>query len=354
MVAMFRGDTARLGRSTVRLPRQAPSLRWRYQTGRPIYASPVVDALGDVYVASLDGYVYALTAAGRLRWKYRVGARIFATPTLVRGGLVVAADDERVRLLSLDDGKVRWTARLGPCKKLPGEGMDRIRCQADGSPLATGDGRVWLAADAIYAFDLTSGARKARWPLPGHARASLARATDGTLVVGTQGHRVVAYDARGKERWQVDTRYHCDGTAAIHGDVAYVGCDDGRLRALALADGALRFEVRTHGLLAGGVGVDAGGRLVFGSADGRLRVVDATGKLVFAYRAGAGIYSSPLIDATGALLFGARDDHLHALDTNGRLLWKVKLGGDVDSSAVLATDGTIYVGCDDGALYALR
>lgn len=351
---MFRQDAARLGRSSVRLPRQAPKLRWRYLTGRPIYASPVVDALGDVYVASLDGYVYALTAAGQLRWKHHVGARIFATPALTPAGLVVAADDERVRLLALEDGKPRWKARLGPCKKLPGEGMDRLRCQADGSPLLTGDGQVWLAADAIYAFDLASGARKARWALPGHARASLARAPDGTFVVGTQGNRVVAYGARGDKRWSVDTRYHCDGTAAIHAGLAFVGCDDGLLRAFALADGAVRFEVRTQGALAGGVGVDAQGRLVFGSADGRLRVVDASGKRIFTYRAGAGIYSSPLIDATGAVLFGSRDDHLHALDAGGQLLWKVKLGGDVDSSAVLAADGTIYVGCDDGAVYALR
>ncbi len=385
---MYRGDAARRGRAAHRLPLRAPTLRWRFQAKRAVYAQPVIDGRGDVYIASLDGHVYALTAEGELRWKRRVGARIFSTPALTARGLLVGADDDALRLLDLETGQQRWRFETGPCRKLPGFGMDSVRCQVDSSPAISADGSLaYVAADALYAIALTSG--KARWraPLSGHAFASVARAADGTLVVGTKALTVVglASSDDGRERWRFKAHDNCDATPAIAaqaplpgppddpselsratkeetlrirrrrvGAVAYVGCDDGRLRAFEVASGRELWSVRTHRRVESSAAIGPRGRVYFGSGDGWLRVVSPEGKLVWRFRTQGAIHAAPVVDADGAVIVGSRDDHLYALDRDGRLLWKRRFGGDVDAPVAVAKDGTLIVGCDDGTVTALR
>ncbi|MCK5795687.1 MAG: PQQ-binding-like beta-propeller repeat protein [Deltaproteobacteria bacterium] len=381
-VALFRGDTRRTGRSPWRIPRRRPHVRWRFVTGRSVVASPVVDARGDVYAASLDGNVYALTASGVLRWKHRVGASIFSTPAITPSGLVVGADDEIVRSLDLRDGHMRWRFRVGPCPHLPGMGMDSVRCQVDSSPLVA-RGIVYVAADALYALDVSTGRLRWRAPLPGHAFASPALASDGTLVLGTKALAIMAFDGAkdGAPRWTKRGRYNCDTAPAIapkgiltrrrgdgqgrspadlpsralhRGPVAYVGCDDGHLYAIEVRTGREIWRVATRRRIASSAAIGPRGRIYFGSDDGRLRVVSPEGKLVWSFATAAAIHASPLVDVSGSVVFGSRDDHLYALDASGRLLWKVRLGGDVDASVALRRDQTLIVGCDDGGVYALR
>lgn len=55
---------------------KAPSLAWEFQTGGPIYSSPVIDK-ETVYFGSLDSNLYALNSTtGQLKWKFKTGSTV--------------------------------------------------------------------------------------------------------------------------------------------------------------------------------------------------------------------------------------------------------------------------------------
>jgi serine/threonine protein kinase/outer membrane protein assembly factor BamB len=86
-------------------------LLWKYATGGPIVASPIVSLNGIVYVGSTDGRVYALDAKnGELVWSDNTGASIEVTPVLDNGMLFVASSD----------GTIRAYGRPSPSSNLPG------------------------------------------------------------------------------------------------------------------------------------------------------------------------------------------------------------------------------------------
>jgi outer membrane protein assembly factor BamB len=86
-------------------------LLWKYTTGGPIVASPIVSLNGIVYVGSTDGRIYALDAKnGELVWSDDTGASIEVTPVLDNGMLFVASSD----------GTIRAYGRPSPSSNLPG------------------------------------------------------------------------------------------------------------------------------------------------------------------------------------------------------------------------------------------
>jgi outer membrane protein assembly factor BamB/tRNA A-37 threonylcarbamoyl transferase component Bud32 len=86
-------------------------LLWKYTTGGPIVASPVVSLNGLVYVGSTDGRIYALDAKnGELVWSDNTGASIEVTPVLDNGMLFVCSSD----------GTIRAYGRPSPSSNLPG------------------------------------------------------------------------------------------------------------------------------------------------------------------------------------------------------------------------------------------
>jgi outer membrane protein assembly factor BamB len=71
---------------------------WKYSTGGPITASPVVSVNEVVYVGSTDGKIYALNVKnGELVWSDSTGASIEVTPVLDNGMLFVASSDGTIR-----------------------------------------------------------------------------------------------------------------------------------------------------------------------------------------------------------------------------------------------------------------
>ncbi|MCC5998532.1 MAG: PQQ-binding-like beta-propeller repeat protein, partial [Thermofilum sp.] len=86
-------------------------LLWKYTTGGPIVASPIVSLNGIVYVGSTDGRIYALDAKnGELVWSDNTGASIEVTPVLDNGMLFVCSSD----------GTIRAYGRPSPSSNLPG------------------------------------------------------------------------------------------------------------------------------------------------------------------------------------------------------------------------------------------
>jgi outer membrane protein assembly factor BamB len=99
--------------------------RWTFATHDHVYASPALGERGgvtrDVYVASTDGSVYALTPDGRLRWSYDTGDPIRSSPVVgrapgdaARDVVYVGSSDGRLYALDAATGHRRWSFDTTP------------------------------------------------------------------------------------------------------------------------------------------------------------------------------------------------------------------------------------------------
>jgi outer membrane protein assembly factor BamB len=237
-----------------------------------------------VYAASRSGSVASLDAAsGQQRWRVTVGARISGAVGSDGTLVAVASDEGEVIALDAQNGTVRWRARVSSevlaAPKI-GEGLVLVRS----------------ADSRIFAFGAEDGKR--RWVYQRAAASLIVRSPAGLTI--SQGS-------------------------------AYAGFGGGKLVALSLATGGVRWEA-TVALPKGATELErvtdivgdpfAQGREVCAAAyQGRVACYDAQN--------GNQLWSRELSSLTG-VSFDARyafvsDDKgaIHALDrTNGRSVWK--------------------------------
>lgn len=96
------------------------------------------------------------------------------------------------------------------------------------------------------------------------------------------------------------------------------------------------------------------GRLFVGSSTGVLHALEADGRPLYQYDAGAGIEARPELDPVrGQLFIGTTTGQVHALNADdGSLRWQVAAGGSVSASGHLSDDA-LYLVTDDDSVVAL-
>src|SRR5215469_9345206 len=83
-IAMFRNGPAHLGSYDSSAP-GLTSVKWRFQTGAPIFSSAAVDG-GVVFVGSNDGKLYAVRAAdGAKLWAFGTKGAVRSSPAVADG-----------------------------------------------------------------------------------------------------------------------------------------------------------------------------------------------------------------------------------------------------------------------------
>lgn len=212
----------------------------RARTGRPAWNSTAVAASysspavvnGTVFVADYRGTVYALNATtGAERWSRALSGRTSTTPA-VRDGTVYLGDRRgRFYALSAETGETRWTRRVGSGFR---------------SSPAVWNGTVYVGSSdrRVYALDATTGAGawnttlgEVKWD-PGEARPdsgifSSPTVADGTVYVGSNDGRVYALAAAdGTVRWTVSTRGDVTASPAVVDDTVFIGSLDGGVYAI--------------------------------------------------------------------------------------------------------------------------
>jgi outer membrane protein assembly factor BamB len=177
--------------------------RWTFATHDHVYASPALGERGgvtrDVYVASTDGAVYALTPDGRLRWSYDTGDPIRSSPVVGRAPgdpghdvVYVGSSDGRLYALDAATGRRRWSFDTTPADPRLADRND-----LNGSP-ALGRSGVYVGGehgDLVYVpYDYCLHRRDARCstapgaPLAGDLTRALWLSPGGaTLPQGPQG-----------------------------------------------------------------------------------------------------------------------------------------------------------------------
>lgn len=302
-----------------------------------------------------------LTAIGnprpvRVLWSASISAaeRFVFSPALAGDGVYVAGHDGAVARLDAANGRARW------------------RTSVD-APLSGGvgsDGRLVVVASdegEVFALDARNGS--VRWRARVSSEVLAAPVIGGGLVlVRSADSRIFAFGADdGKRRWVYQRAaasliVRSPAGITIDADTAYAGFSGGKLVAIAMENGGLRWEATVavpHGAtelervtdVEGDPAVD--GREVCAAAyQGRVACFDA--------RNGNRIWSSEMSSLTGVSLDAryayVSDDRgaVHALDrSNGRSVWKQDQLANRQTSLPLPLGATIAVGDLEGYVHYL-
>lgn len=339
---LFRNGPAHPGVQAPAAPRQAPRLRWSFQTGERVMGSPI-EHQGLILVGSDDGLLYALeSATGRLRWAYRTRGPVPSTPAVHEDLAYLTSYDGKLHAVDLATGQARWKFATEGERRFEARGLhgSQPRSQTFADPFdcflsspVVAEGRVIFGSGdgQVRALDAASG--RLQWAFQAadvvHASPAVA---DGLVVVGDWASRLYALDLQtGAERWRFQAgvdplmanQQGFQSSPAIADGRVYVGCRDAHCYALDLATGREAWKVNTAGSWVIASPAVQGGKVVFATSDSALiHIVDAaSGKPLAEHKAKAYMFGSPVI-AGRTLLIGAVNGSLEGRDwPSGELLW---------------------------------
>jgi outer membrane protein assembly factor BamB len=297
---------------------QAKEVRvlWSAQVGRAERFTFTPAIAGDaVYAAARDGTVTRLDAAnGNERWRVETERRLSAGVGTDGRTLAVATEEGEVIVMEAADGKVRWRARVS---------SEVLAAPAVGSGLVV----VRSVDNRIFAFGEQDGKR--RWVYQRAPASLIVRSPAGVVLVG---------------------------------DTGYVGFSGGKLAAIALSNGGVRWEA-TVALPKGatelervtdvvGVPVVQGAEICAAAYQGRVACYEmASGRQVWARELSS--LTGVSADARYAYVSDERGA-VHALDrTNGRSLWKQDRLTNRALSLPVGLGSTVAVGDFEGYVHFL-
>ena len=386
----YRGGLKRIGRTHIKGP-DTNRIRWVFSTGRAekdggIETDPIIGSDGTIYIGGNNGIFYALDAeTGNVRWVFPTNFdtyAIYSTPFLDRQGIIYfGAKDGNVYALTAPQkgimGEVVWSLNLG--------------ATIETSPAFAPDGTLIIGADDWAYYGITppqgiEGAKiKWRFQTQGALISSPAVDSDGTIFVASMDGKVYALEPPGeagrpvKIRWTFDSgdrdaKGGFENAPAIDEEgTLYIGGNDGLLYALDTKtgkvrwtfDGVSRSGYRTYAIFSSAaIGPDR--TIYFGGKNGVLYAIResrgffrTSAQVLWRYKLGPGIQSSPLLAADGTLYLGDERGTLHAVKPpqSGKwatALWKFATKGSLISSPAIGADGTLYQGSMDGKLYAFK
>lgn len=285
-------------------------------------------------------------ASGWRPWRFRMSNEVWGTPA-VDGDLVYVTSFE-VHALDVATGRRRFKTR----------DVAWSMAVADGRVHAS-DGPTLFALDAREGTDL--------WRLSTDAWVYSLNADHGTVVTGTRGGGVQAWEAtNGQKLWEIagcQTDFESpEAGPLVHDGTVYVW-QDARLRALEARTGEERWSYPVGDAAScGGVPVrlaPAADGYVYVSAGTRVLAVEAASGMVRWHFEAPAVFLSPPAFAPGPAVTGGGvylADYLgtvYALDaTDGRDRWRIATEARASIEPVLVAAGHVHVGSGKG-LYTL-
>jgi hypothetical protein len=307
---------------------------WRAATGGQIRSRPAVGPDGTVYALSEDSYLYAWVAGGSLLWKHDLGWLPWDCLAVSKDGTIYAGLKSGDFAAVNPRGGRLWTVRL--------DGLPA------GDPAVAADGTVLVgtAAGTLTAFSHL-GQREWAVTLPGPVTGPPVIDGDGTIYVAAADRRLYCLSPWGEFSWSLPLPGAPAGSALASDGSVLIGSEGGEILAVN-PGGDVRWKAR---LGAPVVGMVVGGRRVVASAsDGRLAAFSLDGRELWRIPSVKPPGGPPLLSGT-QLLLPAQDGSIQMLDyvrgtSNGLL-------AGAAGSMVLADDGSILVGGRDWVVYAL-
>ena len=175
-----------------------------------------------------------------------------------------------------------------------------------------------------------------------------------------------------KTVWKFKTEGEVISSPVIQNNTVFIGSNDGNLYALNSENGNLKWSFKTDGPI-NSTPLVANEKVFFLSYDGHFYCLNSNnGKLVWKFKTEGeskfkvkdyfngkfepdfwDFYLSSAIVKENTIYFGSSDAHVYALNLqDGNLVWKYKTGGSIHSSPAIS-DNSLVVGSWDSKVYCL-
>ena len=372
---MFRGNSARTGKTTKIGPPDEIELRWRwryYGDSAPVTASPVIGSDGRIYVGTEDGRLAAIKPSGGSGWVYQEKLDAFAASPAVdsSGNLLAVTEDGYIYYID-SDGELLWKCDLNR------DVLSSPLLNGNTAYLGTNYGDVkGINLDPDESFINDNSKKIELWntiqtwsyDVPTFDAVKSSSAFYGNTLFFGAGDYIYAVNPTDNNtdsalKWKFDLNGDVDSTPAVHGGVVYVTTEDGKLYALKenisgddqQGDVIWQRNVGSGKLTSPAVADhDDGNIYVYvGSADGNLYAYDSDGRFKWSAPTYGSIESSPAVDGNGDIYFGSNDGNIYALYPDGSQKWSYQTLSKVRSSPAIGPDNLLYVGADNGYLYCI-
>ena len=320
-------------------------------------------------VFSRDGKTFYLPTANRVgdlnafdaetgskKWTFAIAEKI-----TYGGGATVATDGtiyqgvRNGKLYAVNaDGQQKWVYDTKAANK-----------NLDCFPAVTADGSVVYILDAdnvLHAIHTANGSALWTKPLEGTANKAGAVAIDrnGHIYAGTRSY-IYAFDATGKQLWQVSAAVTEIGSFALSNGTLYAAQTGGAgVMAVNTQDGQVKWTCAANGDAYAPI-VGKEGTVYFVDKGGKsLYAVSADGNVQWKFNAGAALtYCFPVLDDKGIVYFGTSKGQVFAVDgKSGEEVWHLDAEGSGENAKVMAglsvgPDQKLYVAYIGGSLKAI-
>lgn len=309
-------------------------LHWSFPAEGPIDSSPAIYK-GVVYVGSDDDNVYAVDErTGSMLWHSKLGDKVKSSPAVGEGYLIVGCEDKKLYSLDTHTGRIIWSFEAGNRISSSPAVVDNV------AYVGSWDGN-------LYAIDVKTGALKWKFATEGRITSSPAVGPD-MVIVSTHGagSAPVAHAAPVQPGQAVPPPSNT---------VVQNGLLGGSVFALNTADGSVLWQYRTGGKIFSSPLI-FDGLVYFGSWDKTFYALElGTGKVKWKFR-GAETFSISPVAANGRVFIGNDDLKMYCLEASGgKLLWKTGLNSPVPllTSSPAIDNNMMYVGSSDANVYAI-
>ena len=345
---VFRGNPQSTGVANTELPAKLETI-WQYKIPTPNGAfegTPLIvkdpDGKQTVYVADLDGSVYALDLeTGKKKWATKLSISIASSPAY-HDGRVFAGDIDGYFHCLDTTGVVKWKF----------ETMGEI----SSSPNFYNGNVLFGSQDShLYLLDSKSGDLIMKHETPDQIRCSATVAGDRAFVAGCDGFFHVIDLKTEKEVGNVDIHSPTQSTPAVVDDRVFFGTEQAEFFSVNwkkieadwnFADPAGQSSVR-------GCAAVNRNHVVFGARNRRIYSLDpVTGKQNWSTLLKAKIDSSPIIVGEYAYV-GSTDGRFYVLSLkDGSKTWEKQFKGGFLASPAAAY-GRLVIATDEGVVYCL-
>ena len=310
---------------------------------------------GVLYVASSDGEVAAISAAGGDRlWRVELERPLSGGVGYHDRSLYLGGADGSVLQLSADDGVVEWEAAVS------GEVLAAPAVSDDWVIVQTYDGKL---------LGFQSGADEPTWTFTSDVPVLTLRGTStpilvgGNAIAGFGDGKVIAVDVNsGNVSWEsrigvpqgsseIDRIVDIDGAMTQQGIELFVASYQGRVAALDNRTGRKLWQQNVSSVTGTHVGF---GNVYVADVDGTLSAFLRTGQGVRWQNIELGYRQlsrpTPVSSYVATVDF---DGYLHLLSqVDGQIVGRTKIGGDAARADMIADSGRLIIFSDNGQLLA--
>jgi outer membrane protein assembly factor BamB len=336
-------NSQRIGRTNSSTVDNPGIEKWRFQTYiSGVDSGAVVTNDDTIIFGSKDYYIYALNPNGSLKWKYETGDPVFSDPALAADGTIYITSCDHYLYALYPNGDLKWKFNTGEI--------------VSSSPVLAADGTIYIGHSQGRVFAVNpNGTELWYYDLPNDIYGSAALGLDGTIYIGSWDNNLYALNPNGTLQWSFHTGNHVKGVPSVAPDgTVYFGSWDGYLYAL-YTNGTMRWQCRVGSGTETTPAIAEDGTIYVGGDELYAVYPDGTIRWIFNLGTNRYIFTScPAIAAEGTIYVGvdigdAAGGEILAVNPNGTERWRKIISDNwVDSSPAIATDGTVYIGSTGG------